>query len=62
MKQSHPTVTKTLIPTENMMMTLLLQVGAKCIFGWGQRTPGILVVSILSLEIPVDLGYSRCLI
>jgi hypothetical protein len=33
MKQAHLTVTKTLIPTEDMTKTLLLQVGAKLIFG-----------------------------
>jgi hypothetical protein len=37
-----------------MMKTLLLQVGAKFISGQDDRTLGILVVSILSLEAPVD--------
>jgi hypothetical protein len=45
-----------------MMMTLLLQVGGKFTFGEDRKTCGILVVSILSLEIAVDLRYKRCLI
>jgi hypothetical protein len=55
MKQDHLIVKKafTLISTDDMMKTLLLQVGAKFIFGQSHRTLGILV-SILSLEFPVD--------
>jgi hypothetical protein len=52
MKQAH--LTLTLTPTENMTKTLQLQVGAKFIFGQGHRTLGTLVVSSLSLEVPVD--------
>jgi len=56
------TVTKTLIPTWTLTLTedmaesllLLLKVGGKCIFGQGHKTLGILVVSILSLEVPVN--------
>jgi len=58
MKKSHLTVTKAMIltgtVTEDMTNTLLLQVGPKFIFGQGHRTLTILVVSILSLEVPVD--------
>jgi hypothetical protein len=51
-KQAHLTVTKTL--TEDMTKTLLLKVGVKFIFGHSYRTFGILVVSILSLEVPME--------
>jgi len=59
-KQAHLTLTKTLTLaqtptlTEDMMKTVLLQVGAQFIFGQGHRTPGIMVISIFSLEISVD--------
>jgi hypothetical protein len=40
---------------KDMTRTLLLQVGVKFILGQGHRTPGILVVSILSLEVSSGL-------
>jgi hypothetical protein len=54
-EQAPLTVTKTLTltPTEDMTKTLLLKVGAKLMFVQGHRTLGILVVSILSLEVLV---------
>jgi hypothetical protein len=36
------------------MTALLLQVGVKVIFGQGHRTLGILMMSIISLEVPAD--------
>jgi hypothetical protein len=55
MKQVHLIVTKTLIltwtSTDDMKKTLLLQRGAKFIFGQDHWTLGILVVFILSLEV-----------
>jgi len=54
-KQAHLTVTKTLTFSLTVdVMTLLQQVGAKFLFGQGHRILPILVVSILSLEVPVD--------
>jgi len=54
MKRAHLTVTRTLTLAEVMMKTLLSQVKAKFIFDQGHRTLGILMVSILSLEILVE--------
>jgi hypothetical protein len=63
MKHSHLIVTKTLILTYtstltmDMAKTLLLcavQVGAKFMFSQDSRILGILVLTILSLEVPVD--------
>jgi len=51
------TVTKTLTPTAEVTKTLLLQavqVRAKSMFGQDHRTLGILVMSIPSLEAPVE--------
>jgi hypothetical protein len=59
MKQAHLTLTKTmtmtLMLTEDMMKTLLLQEGrANFLFGQAHRTLGILVMFVLSLVVPVD--------
>jgi hypothetical protein len=56
MKQAHLSVTKTLTVslTEDMTKTLLLEAVAKFKLCQSHRTLGILMVSILSLEVPVD--------
>jgi hypothetical protein len=58
MKQSHLKVTvdmKTLL----LQVVTVIQVGFKFIFGQDQNTHEVLVVPILSLEMPVDWGYKR---
>jgi hypothetical protein len=47
-------LTQTPTPTEDIMEALLLQVGSRFIFGQHSRMLGIVVISILSLEAPVD--------
>jgi hypothetical protein len=61
MKQAHLTTIKplTLTVTEDMTRTQMLQMGPKVIFDQGHRTLGIVVVSILSLEVPEEWGYKR---
>jgi hypothetical protein len=40
----------------------VMQVGVKFMFSQDHDTLGILVVSILSLQVPVDSGYKRYLV
>jgi hypothetical protein len=53
MKQAHLTVTQTLTLSEDMMKTAAAS-GNQFVFGQELRTLGILVVSLLSQEVPRD--------
>jgi hypothetical protein len=60
-KVSHLTVTEPLIPTHidtnggcDRLLLWVLQVGAKFVFGQGNRALGTVVVSILLLEAPLN--------